>query len=411
MPPSTDLSFQPLSDEFAQDPYRFYTALRQKEGLTYYEPFDIWLASRFEDVSRIVLDESMVRSMEHMATAEEIATQKRAGNWHDMPHHSRFVQFSLLDSDGDVHDRLRKQVFKLFTPVMVGKLRSDIQSYVDSLFDGLSGRQEIDFIEDLAAHVPGHIIGRVLGVPDEDCPQLRVWSENIVQFFDIDRSDERKELAERNTTEFYHYLQKLKARREAEPQDDLMTLMIEAERQGQMNHDEFFSTAMLILMAGHGSTIDVLGSGLHALLRFPDQMERLRREPELMKTAVQEMFRFESPLPFFHRYCTQEVEFGGRTFAKGTKFGVLYGSANRDPDQFPSADSFDVARTPNWHIAFGRGPHFCLGNHLARLDMDIIFSTLLKRYASIELADPEPVYKRGLSVRGPKSLKIALRTA
>jgi cytochrome P450 len=403
--------FQPLSAEFAQNPHSYYAELRDRDGLTYYEDFDVWLASRFDDVSEIVMHKKMVRSLEHVASTEKIAQQKRAGNWHDMPHHSRFVQFSLLDSDGPVHDRLRKQVFKLFTPVMVNKLREDIQAYVDSLFDGLGDRQEIDFIEDLAAHVPGHIIGRILGVPDEDCPQLRIWSENIVQFFDIDRSDERKALAERNTTEFYQYLLELKAKREAAPKDDLLSLMIEAEKQGHMNHDEFFSTAMLILMAGHGSTIDVLGSGMHALLKFPGEMQRLRDDPSLMKTAVQEMFRYESPLPFFHRYCTEDVEICGQAYPRGTKFGVLYGSANRDPKQFPDADKFDVGRSPNWHIAFGRGVHFCLGNHLARLDMDIIFSTLLRRYQSVELADNDVKYKRGLSVRGPKALKIRLSSA
>jgi cytochrome P450 len=403
--------FQPLSAEFAQNPHSYYAELRDCDGLTYYEDFDVWLASRFDDVSEIVMHKKMVRSLEHIASPEKVAEQQRAGNWHDMPHHSRFVQFSLLDSDGPVHDRLRKQVFKLFTPVMVNKLREDIQAYVDALFDGLDDRQEIDFIEDLAAHVPGHIIGRILGVPDEDCPQLRIWSENIVQFFDIDRSDERKALAERNTTEFYQYLLELKAKREAAPQGDLLSLMIEAERQGQMNHDEFFSTAMLILMAGHGSTIDVLGSGMHALLKFPGEMQRLRDDPSLMKTAVQEMFRFESPLPFFHRYCTEDVEICGQAYPRGTKFGVLYGSANRDPKQFPDADKFDVGRSPNWHIAFGRGVHFCLGNHLARLDMDIIFSTLLRRYQSVELAENDVKYKRGLSVRGPKALKIRLSSA
>lgn len=406
-----NLDLDPLSEAFAQDPYPFYGALREQDGLTYFEDFDVWLAARFDDVSEIVLSDKMVRSMEHIATAGEIARQKRAGNWHDMPHHSRFVQFSLLDSDGPVHDRLRKQVFKLFTPVMVGALRESIQTTVDGMMDKLADREDIDFIEDLAAHVPGHIIGRVLGVPDEDCPQLRIWSENIVQFFDIDRSDARKDLAERNTTEFYHYLTRLKKQREAAPKDDLLSVMIAAERAGHMSGDEFISTAMLILMAGHGSTIDVLGSGLHALLKFPAEMQRLRDTPALMKTAVQEMFRYEPPLPFFHRYATTDMEVCGQPFARGTKFGVLYGAANRDPKQFPDPDRFDVGRTPNWHIAFGRGAHFCLGNHLARLDMDILFSTLLRRFRSIELASDPVVYKKGLSVRGPQALHVRLSPA
>ncbi|WP_139108255.1 MULTISPECIES: cytochrome P450 [unclassified Ensifer] len=405
------LIFAPLSPDFARDPYPTYRALREKEGLHYFADFDIWLASRFEDVSAIVMDKRMVRSLEDIATAEELAKLQRAANWHDMPHHERFVQFSLLDSDGAVHDRLRKQVFKLFTPAMIAKLRDQIQVYVDRLIDGLADRGEIDFVDDLAAHVPGHIIGRLLGVPDEDCPQLRIWSENIVQFFDVDRSDARKKIAETNTTEFYEYLTALKAERERAPKDDLISVLIEAERAGAMNFDEFISTCMLILMAGHGSTIDVLGSGMHALLRFPEQMARLRSEPGLIQTGVQEMFRYESPLPFFHRHCAEDVEICGRRFERGTKFGLLYGAANRDPKQFDKADTFDIGRTPNRHLAFGGGVHFCLGNHLARLDMDIIFSTLLRRFPTIELVDQAPEYKRGLSVRGPKRLTIAIRPA
>lgn len=404
-------AFAPLSEAFAEDPYPYYAALRATPGLTYFEEFDVWLAARFADVNQIVTDARMVRAMDHIASEEEIAAQKRAGNWHDMPHHARFVQFSLLDSDGEVHNRLRKQVFKLFTPVMVDTLRGQIQTYVDGLIDDLTDRTELDFVEDFAAQVPGHVIGRILGVPDADCPQLRVWSENIVQFFDIERSDARKELAERNTTEFYLYLTDLKTKRMAAPQNDLMSDMIAAENAGHMSADEFISTAMLILMAGHGSTIDVLGSGMHTLLRYPEEMARLRADPSLFKTAIPEMFRFESPLPFFHRYCTEKVEIAGQAFPRATRFGVLYGAANRDPGQFPEPDRFDAGRTPNWHIAFGRGAHFCLGNHLARLNMEIVFASLLRRFAHIDLVDTNPVYKRGLSVRGPASLKIAWRAA
>lgn len=400
--------FAPLSPDFAADPYPSYARLREQEGLHYYPDFDIWLASRFEDVAAIANDRSMVRSLEGLVTPREIAEQKRAGNWHDMPHHSRFVQFSLLDSDGPVHDRLRAQVFRLFTPVMVANLRDGIQAYVDKLVAGLKDRREIDFVGEFAAHVPGHIIGRLLGVPDEDCPRLRIWSENIVQYFDIDRSDKRKAIAESNTTEFYEYLCKLKAERSASPRPDLISELIAAERAGQMDEDEFISTCMLILMAGHGSTIDVLGSGLHALLRFPEQMQRLRTDPSLIRSAVPEMFRFESPLPFFHRYCTEDAEIADKRFPRGTKIGLLYGAANRDPVQFPDADHFDIGRAPNRHLAFGTGPHFCLGNHLARLDMEIIFTALIRHFSVIKLAE-EPVYKRGLSVRGPKALIVELR--
>jgi len=400
--------FAPLSDAFAADPYPSYAALREQEGLHHYPDFDIWLVSRFAEVSAIAMDKRMVRSLDGLVSPEEIAGQKRAGNWHDMPHHARFVQFSMLDSDGPVHDRLRAQVFKLFTPVMVDGLRGSIQATVERLVDELADRREVDFIEDLAAKVPGHIIGRLLGVPDQDCPRLRTWSEDIVQYFDIDRSDARKVVAETATTEFYQYLCTLKAEKLRRPQPDLISALIEAERAGHLNEDEFISTCMLILMAGHGSTIDVLGSGMHALLRFPDQLARLRAEPGLIQTAVPEMFRFESPLPFFHRYATAETTIAGRSFPRGTKFGLLYGAANRDPARFDRPDLFDAGRHPNRHLAFGGGAHFCLGNHLARLDMEVIFSTLLRRFADIDLVEL-PRYKSGLSVRGPRSLRLALR--
>ena len=411
-PLQADMDFQPLSTAFAQNPYPAYAALRARGEPVYFADFDMWLVSRFEDVAAIARDNAMVRSAEFFMSPEEIEAQQRAQNWHDMPHQSRFVQFSMLDSDGAVHDRLRKQVFREFTPAFIARQRGMIQDFVDRLVDGLIDRGEIDFVEDLAAHVPGHIIGRVLGVPDEDCPQLRVWSENVVRFFDIDRSDARKAAAEKATTEFYHYLQKLMAARRAAPEDDMITRLMAAQDAGHLDEDELVSTCMLILMAGHGSTIDVLGSGMHALLRYPDQMQRLRQEPGVIQTAIQEMFRFESPLPFFHRYATADCRIGGRSFARGTKFGLLYGAANRDPDAFgPDADIFNIARNPNRHLAFGGGAHFCLGNHLARLDMEVIFTTLLKRMETISLAEAEPQYKTGLSVRGPRALTIAFKPA
>ena len=187
-----------------------------------------------------------------------------------------------------------------------------------------------------------------------------------------------------------------------------MSRMVEHRDAGRMTEDELVATTMLILMAGHGSTIDVLGSGMHALLRFPDQHQKLRDDPGLINLAVQEMFRFESPLPYFHRFATEDTEVGGRMFKAGTRFGLLYGAANRDPSRFENADQFDVTRSPNRHIAFGGGTHFCLGNHLARLDMDVIFTTLNERFASFDLVK-EPAYKPGLSVRGPFSLDIAVR--
>lgn len=399
--------FDPLSPEFARDPYAAYARLRAQDAPVWDASLRLWLLPRVDWVAAAALDKRLVRAPDGVFTPDEIAAQRRQANWHDMPLHSRFVQFSLLDSDGPVHDRLRKLVFREFTNAAIARLRADMAAFVAALLERVLAQGEIDFVAEFANHVPGFVMGRLLGAPDADCAMLCAWSENIVQYFDIDRSDARKALAENTTGEFYDYLKALAAARRAQPRDDLLTRLAAAEDAGALSHDEFVSTCMLILMAGHGSSIDVMSSGLHALLRFPDERMRLADDPALLPSAVQEMFRFEPPLPFFHRFASEEVELAGRVFPRGTKFGLLYGAANRDPAAFADPDRFAVARAPNRHLAFGYGAHLCLGNHIARMTMETVFGQLLARMRDIALLD-EPVYKRGLSVRGPQALKVGL---
>ncbi|WP_299936625.1 cytochrome P450 [uncultured Pelagimonas sp.] len=403
--------FDPLSAAFADDPYAIYRTMRQMDAPYFYEDVDSWMLTKMTDVEAVASDRAMVRSLDDVMSEDERKEAQRKINWHDMPHHERFVQTNLLESEGAVHHRLRTLVFREFTRGMIARQRDAIQTFVDGKLDALSDRQEFDFIEDFAAHVPGHIIGRLLGVPDEHCPQLRIWSENVVRFFDVGRDDNDKAIAEQATKEFYLFLLDLVAERRKKPQDDLLTQLMTHHDAGRLSEDELIATAMLILMAGHGSTIDVLGSGMHALLKYPDQHQKLRDTPELIGSAVQEMFRFDAPLPYFHRIATRDCTVGGQDFEAGTRFGLLYGAANRDPARFDNPDQFDITRAPNRHIAFGRGAHLCLGNHLAALDMDVIFSTLNRRFSKIELTADHVDYKRGLSVRGPKSLRIAVTAA
>ena len=199
-----------------------------------------------------------------------------------------------------------------------------------------------------------------------------------------------------------------RAERTAAPKDDLISRMLVDERAGLFSPDEFISTCMLVLMAGHGSTIDVLGSGMHTLIRHPQTADDLRKDPSKLPNAIEEMCRFEPPLPFFHRHATQPVSIRGHDFPAGTTFGLLYAAANRDPVAFDRPDEFDIHRDPNRHLTFGRGAHLCLGNNLARLNMKVIFGNVLRRYSKFELVDSEVAYKPGLSVRGPKTMHITL---
>ncbi|MGI9366771.1 MAG: cytochrome P450 [Rhizobiaceae bacterium] len=401
------VSFEPLSPEFARNPYAVYAELRDMDGAYYYESQNMWLLSRYDDVCQVATSDHAVRSLVGIASDRDIAEWQKRANWHDMPYHERVVQFSLLDSDGEIHRRLRRLVFGSFKNDAIAHLHPMVEAYVLGLLDKLEDGQSFDFIEDFAAHVPGYVIGQLLGAPAEDCPQLRLWSEQIVQFFDVDRSDEKRHLAETATREFYNYLIDLKKQKYKSPGNDLTSQMIIDENSGHYTQDEFISTCMLILMAGHGSTIDVLGSGMHILLKHPHLMVELRKSPDKLPVAIQEMFRLEPPLPFFHRHITRDMTVGGQNYPAGTTFGLLYGSANRDPTQFDKADQFVMDRMPNRHLAFGMGAHLCLGNNLARLNMRIVFQLLLARYSRIEGLDADVEYKPGLSVRGPRKLLIS----
>ncbi|MCR9277023.1 MAG: cytochrome P450 [Pseudomonadaceae bacterium] len=406
-----NLSFEPLSEAFAADPYAAYARLRTSAGPVYFEPLDAWLLTRFEDVAFAASNPTFVRSLEPFMPAEHIAAQRKLANWHDMPNHEALIQRSMLEIDGEDHRRLRLIVFQEFTKTFVAKHRAMIQAYVSELIELALEQGEIDFISRIAEAFPGRIIGNLLGVPANDCDMLRQWSEDIVAFFDADRSDEKKIVAERATTEFYDYLRVMIREREAAPREDLLSVMVAAKNAGRMDDAELASMAILILAAGHGSTIDVLGTGMLALLQYPDQQALLRREPEHIRSAVQEMFRYESPLPFFHRYASEDTNAFGRRFAKGTKFGLLYGAANRDPAEFADPDQFNILRSPNRHVAFGRGAHLCLGNHLSRLDMEVLFLELLRRTTHIEWLESAPSYRAGLSSRGLTSLRMRLTAA
>ena len=406
-PPSRAI-FQPNTNAFARDPHSVYAHLRARSEPYYLDEFGGYVFSRYGDVRALALCPDMVRGAQAFMSSKDLSAEQRAKGWHDMPAHERFVQTNLLESDGADHRRLRATVFKAFTRQYVERHRAMVQAYANKMIEAVLEKRQIDIVADIALHMPGHIIGTVLGVPEQDCPQLRIWSDNVVQFFGLARTEDDKKLAERATSEFHFYLIDLIKARRIAPKDDLLSILIAAQDAGDLSETELIATAMLILMAGHGSTIDVMGTGCHALLRHPDQTNQLRTDPSLMPGAVQEMFRYDTPLPFFHRYAARDCTVAGYDMPQGTKVGLLYAAANRDPMAFDMPDTFDITRTPNHHLSFGMGAHLCLGNNLSRLDMEVLFTTLLARTKAIELATDDVTYKTGISVRGPIALPVTL---
>lgn len=399
----------PYTEEFARNPYPIYATLRKEYPLYFHEEWNTWLFSRYEDVRRLAVDSRFGRTMDSVLTEEELAEVRKEQNWDGMPNHSKYIKVNMLESEGELHQHLRKSVFNEFTSARIASMHDAIQSIVDQAFERVSSREKIDFIEDFAAAIPGFIIGQLLGVPEVDRPKLRRWSEDIVQYYEPDRSVVSEEIAEQAVSEFAAYLIELIDEYRKNPQDNLISRLVHTEDASlKLNERDLISNCMFILAAGHGSTIDVVGTGMLALLTNPDEMAKVQSDSTLTKSAITEMFRFESPLPYFHRIALEDVEYDGNVYTKGTMIAFLYGAANRDPDQFDRPDTFDVTRNPTRHLAFGGGIHHCLGNHLAKLNMRVIFHTLLDRFPSTRLAvnQDQVEYRQGIQSRGLVSLPI-----
>ena len=402
------VSFDPESLSFAADPYSVYAEMREAPQATYFEPMNIWLIPWYTEVDAIARDSRMWRGADRLFSEASRHEERVNNNWHDMPFHERFVQFNLLEQDGEHHRKLRLVVMKAFTQTEVARHREMIDQLVNRLLEPLIGQDDIDFIEAFAAPIPGQVIGAMLGLPQEDAAQLRMWVEDMVRFFDVDRSDEKKLAAETATASLCNYLTDEINHRGDALGDDLLSVLIRAERTREITETELIATALLILAAGHGSTIDVIGTGMANLLSHPDQWQALKDDQALIPSAIQEMFRFETPLPFFHRYVSEPIEIRGQSFNRGDKIGLLYGSANRDPTFIENPARFDIRRPKPRHLAFGRGAHLCLGNHLARLNMEVIFRTLIEKTKDIQLTEDTLHYRPGLSTRGLAKLPLAI---
>ncbi|MCH8896105.1 MAG: cytochrome P450 [Proteobacteria bacterium] len=345
--------------------------------------------------------------MSHSMGPEEAGEKQRRENWQATPAYSRFVRVNLLETEGPDHVRLRRMLVRAINARRIDGLRQRIELLVDELLEGVADHNEIDFMAELAVPLPVHVISEMLGWPAEERHRLRPWSADIVRLYEKNHSEEDVLRAEAATKEFAGMLGELADQRRSDPKDDLISAFAMLESDGEtLSKDELIASCMMLLNAGHEAVVNSAGNGLLALLRHPDQRQRLQQDLSLIKTAIEEMLRYDSPLQFFHRFALEDMNYGDFEFKKGEVTGLLYGSANRDPDAFENADTFDIGRDPNRHLAFGSGAHFCLGSPLARLELEILFSKLLQRFPDIQLVDEQPRYRTGLVFRGLRQLRV-----
>jgi cytochrome P450 len=401
--PAVDL-FAPSDPAFVAWPYDAYDELRRGPRVQYDERTDRWLVSRHADVDALLRDRRLGRSYLHVATHAEMGRpeepEEHAPFW-------RVIRSGMLDVEPPDHTRLRRLVSRAFTPRTVDRMRSTVQEVTDRLVDDACAQGEFDLLATVAEPLPVTVIAEMLGVPEADRHQLRPWSADICGMYELDPSEETARTSVRACIEFGDYLVDLSRQRRKRPQDDLVTALTQVVDEGDvLTEDELVGTCVLLLNAGHEATVNVTGNGWWALFRNPDQLSRLRDDPSLLATAVEELMRWDTPLQMFERWVLSDVEVDGLVVPRGAELGLLFGSANRDPDVFPDAGRLDVGRDPNPHVSFGAGVHFCLGAALARLELQTSFGTVLRRLPRLEPVE-EPTWKPGYVIRGLQSLQVA----
>jgi cholest-4-en-3-one 26-monooxygenase len=336
---------------------------------------DFWAVTKHEDVVHVSRHPELFSSYRRLSLFDEPATDDLS-----------MQRMMMLNQDPPEHTRRRSLVNKGFTPRTIGRLEEHIREICHGLIDEVAPRGEADFVADIAAQLPLYVICELLGAPPEDRDKIFKWSNMLIGYDDPDFRRTPEEGMDA-ATQLYAYANELGARRREDPRDDIVTKLLQPDENGdELSVNEFDVFVLMLAVAGNETTRNAASGGMLAFFEHPGQWARLRDDPSLVATAVDEIVRWVSPVNLFRRTATQETVVRDRKIAEGDKVVVFYASANRDEEVFERPDVFDIGRTPNPHIGFGGGgPHFCLGAHLARLELSVLFETLSDRMPNIEL--------------------------
>jgi cytochrome P450 len=389
-----------LTPEFYADPYPTYRALREHEPVKRM-PNGSWFLTRYDDLI------STYKNTKLFSSDKKKEFYPKYGASPLYEHHTT----SLVFNDPPAHTRVRRLITGALSPRAIAAMEPDLIALVERLLDGLAAKDNVDLIEDYAAAIPIEVIGNLLDVPHGERGPLRDWSLAILGALEPVISAEAFARGNNAVKDFLAYLETLVERRRAKPgnpQHDVLTRLIQGEDNGErLTAKELLHNCIFLLNAGHETTTNLIGNGLVALSNNPDQKTRLIAQPELIKTAVEEILRYESSNQLGNRMTTEPVELGGVALAAGTPVTLCIGAANRDPAQFPDPENFDVGRSPNRHLAFASGPHQCAGMALARLEGAIAISRFLARFPGYALKG-EPVRGGRVRFRGFSSVPCAV---
>jgi cytochrome P450 len=394
------------SPAFRADPYPTYARWRAESPVCRAKLPDkqtVWLVSRYDDAVTVLKDPRFANDREKVLTPAQAARLP----W--TPSVVKRLSRMMLNLDAPDHTRLRALVHKAFTPGLVANMLGRIQTLTDELLDAVQGRGHMDLIRDYALPLPATIIAEMLGVPVRDRHKFHRWSNALVL---ASGSKWGMLMMAHPMWAFLHYIRKLVKVRQADPRDDLISALVQAQEGGdRLSEDEMLAMIFLLLVAGHETTLNLIGNGALALLEHPAELDRLRENPDLIKLAVEELLRYDSAVQMsYERYAREELTIAGVTISQGETVHALLGSANRDERYFERPDDLDITREPNRHLAFGQGVHYCVGAPLARLEGQIAINTLLRRFPDLRLAVPSHALRRrrGLGLRGLASLPVLL---
>jgi cytochrome P450 len=382
--------------DFFDDPYRYYAALREQRPVHELEPGSFFL-SRYEDVVALYRDA-------RASSDKKLEFKPKFGDSPLYEHHTT----SLVFNDPPLHTRVRALMMGALNQRAIARMEAAVASLVERLLDSFP-RGEFDFIDSFAARIPVEVIGNLLDIPGDERGPLRAWSIAILSGLEPRPSAEMLARGNRAVLEFKEYLARLvdqRRRKPGDPESDVLTRLIQGEKSGErLSALELYHNCIFLLNAGHETTTNLIGNGLWLLLNYDSEMERLRNEPALLATAIEEMLRYDGPIQLNNRRLSAPITLGGTTLPEGAFVTLGIGAANRDPRQFAHAEHFDVARKPNRHVAFGHGDHACAGMNVARMEARIAFSRLLSRFRRLEPAGA-PERDRRIRFRGFRKLPL-----
>ena len=400
------------SAEFLHNPYPVYDQLRANDPVHWSAENGYWIITRYADIVAQVQNQQL-SSNRIGAHAGRMPVEAKE---HFRPLFAAVGSWMLMIDPPD-HTRLRGLVSKAFTPGVVENMRGLVQNLINDMLASVTQRGRMDLMTELANPLPAMVIAEMLGVPATDQQQFKAWSDDIAHgLAGIDSARNKEELfslydlAQTSFLALASYFRDKVVELRKQPRENLLSALIRAEDQGdRLTEDELLANCVLLMLAGHETTTNLIGNGVLALLRHPDQKERLARNPETIVAAVEELLRYDSPVQKMARIALTEINIAGKQIKQGDLVCFSFGAANRDPEQFVAPAQLDIERKPNRHLAFGHGLHYCVGAALARLEGQIAINTIISRLPVLRLETEDLEWHRNFTLRGLKSLPVAFQ--